>query len=210
MKIILDEIAKFLQNDEWILWKRIKTVNLLKFIYNLLPITIILIILLFFILILMLFVIWIMIIIIPFILFGLFFCISAIKEGYKNLKNILGLSDTELRNYPSYDIITNKSYIKKDFYFLKDTEFSYFVPDSVKIINNIFFLKMDYIEKIIVDLKYKTIEILVRGDDDILIREIYIEYSESNLFQIKRTITEILKFEKIKENREFIFYRRKN
>ncbi|MBN1215598.1 MAG: hypothetical protein JXA99_09140 [Candidatus Lokiarchaeota archaeon] len=208
--LIFEELKPFLLNDEWILWKGIKNENLLKFIYILTPLIVLLLFLIVLTIVLILYVGWILIVIILLLIYGLFLCISGIQEGYLHIKNISDLSFKELKNFQTYEVITNKNYIIKNFYFFIDTDFTLFVPESLKILNNIIFLSINYIKSVIVDRKYKKIEILVQGVDSKLIRDIYITYSEHEETQLVKLLIDILKLRKIRENKDFIFYIRKH
>ncbi|MBY8983225.1 MAG: hypothetical protein KGD57_09770 [Candidatus Lokiarchaeota archaeon] len=209
IKNIFDDISDSLKNNEWILWKRSDTVNLLKFIYYFILIIIILALICCLFILIVITGYLIFLIIVGIIILGISACIRSIKKGYRNLKELTGLIYGDLKQFPYYEVITNKRYIRKDFYLVNNTDFSEYEPNSIEIVNNILYLNMDYIEKIVIDLAYQRIDFLIRGNNDKLFRDIYIEYSEKEYTTIGNILVDILNLEKIKENKENILYRRK-
>ncbi len=203
MEIIIKEVTNSLQNDEWILWKRIKMVNLLKFIpYNIifniiLTLLCVLGILMFFFM-------------VPFLLVGIILSNSSIIMRYRNLKEKLEISYKELKNYPSYLVLTTKRFICKDFYLINNAELSEYPSGAIEVVNNILYLNMNYIEKILVDRPYQVINFIIRGDNGEILSDIYFQYYDIELLKLMEIFIDSLNFEKKKENKEYIVLKREN
>ncbi|MBY8988293.1 MAG: hypothetical protein KGD61_07555 [Candidatus Lokiarchaeota archaeon] len=195
----MNEINKYLQQDEKILWQNSRTKNLLLF--NQIFIVIIVILALiapiptFFALtlnspagaiaILSIFVIAIV-----------YLIIHKIKTN-KFIREKLALSPEKLRNYEFFDILTNKRYIRRNFYENFYGDLSKYSKEVLEIKKDLIFLNLNRIGKVAIDYLDKEIYLILKGHENE--NDFYLKYSKNELNKIMNALINSLSLVKVDE-----------
>lgn len=123
--------------------------------------------------------------------------IIGINE-YRKRRKTLRLTSSGLKNYETYDILTDKRYIRRNYSlnFNKNFDFSIYPSNALKITdNNILILSLELITKIILDKSYKNLHFLVKNEKGEDATDVYIHCLDSEIDEIINILTIILKFQ---------------
>ncbi|MFX0140575.1 MAG: hypothetical protein ACFFDN_43445 [Candidatus Hodarchaeota archaeon] len=160
----LKELKHLLDEDEEILWLRKETKNLMSLILFSIKAEI------FFILFIIVAITIVMIlgsiigvvIILSLGIVGVVYVIIITVKGYRNRMEATQLNREELKEYDFFYIITNKRYIRKDYYYHEKRDFSKYPKNSFEKIGDTVFLHFDWIDLIIVDFVLKEINFKIK------------------------------------------------
>ncbi len=139
-----------------------------------------------------------LIIFIPTIVWLIWYTIHTYKKRIETLK----LNPTDLKKYEFFDVITNLRYIRRNYFlnFLKDL--SKYPKDALEQVNDIVFLKLDFVEKVIINHNIGRLLLFVREynckykyDTDF-----YIEFSKSTFKDLLDKLSDVLNLKIIEQN----------
>ncbi|MFW9873743.1 MAG: hypothetical protein ACFFG0_11615 [Candidatus Thorarchaeota archaeon] len=172
-----DDINQYLEEDEKILWARKEIENLLKIIPKVIRDIVV------FLAIYSIFVIFSIIteIIIGFVIIVLLgiavvitilvIAIGAYKERIK-----IPLSRDQLREYEFFYVITTKRYIRKDYYYHYERDFSKYPEEAFDQIGDTVFLNFSYVNEIVVDYIFKRLNFQIKDISEG--RDFFLEFKE--------------------------------
>jgi len=198
----IDEIDQFLDEDEEILWSRKKIVNLLSIIPFILKAGII------FTLFCLIFIIYSfflgsvigIMLILSFYTFGLGFLIVAVVKSYRTKTKTIQLNRDQLKEYEFFYIITNKRYIRKDYYYHYKRDFSKYPKNAFYQIGDSVFLNFDYVDEILVDYVLKEVNFKIKGFPEG--RAFFLEFKEiDELEKIMEIIQTVIPLEILENKR---------
>jgi len=75
----------------------------------------------------------------------------------------LELSKDDLKNYEFFDMLTNQRYIRRNYYYNFERDYSAYPKDAYEIMDDIFFLSLRYVKKILFFFKTSTIGLELEG-----------------------------------------------
>ncbi|MFX1316254.1 MAG: hypothetical protein ACFE9T_10350 [Promethearchaeota archaeon] len=212
----MEEIKLNLLDSEKILWQRSKTVNLLRFIK-----WTVLFMIIFPLLICGIFIsIFIVlgdiigiILAISIIIIGELLIIGYTIKDYKKKRNSLHLTSQQLKNYKFYDILTNKRYIRRNYHlnFSKNLNFHAYPSKALTITDDFdIILNLDFVTKVILDIIYKDIHLVVESKNNKYASDVYIEYSEEEFDDLINILTKVLSLEEKDRYSDHIVYLKTN
>lgn len=194
-------VKNYLQEDEQVLWMQIKSVNLVLkkiplFVCSLL--TIFCGVSLYLIIdigkifvILPLFLSYIICgLILILCSWGIAYTIQFTRKEMRVRRDKLNISDEELKNYSHYDIITNKRYIRRNYYEDERYDFSIVKSDAFNVINRNLFVTYVKVNKVIFSEVYRRVLFII---------ERVKEDQQNEYFQIALILNDIKDWEKIIE-----------
>jgi len=218
----IPEITKYLQENEEILWKQIRTVNL-YIIKGVIISILFLIIFSFFALFIIIFYLQIftkfpfylaflvIALIIILIQFAIVYIIRSSLKEMKKRRNELGKTDSELKNYKHFNIITNKRYIRRDYYADSRFNIKMYKFDAFEVLDNILFVSLEKVNKVILNEPYKRVSLLIeekKSNDQNGYIEFYIFLSDKNewdsLIEIFNRLIPKNKLNLIKKKKNYI------
>jgi len=209
-----EKFKAFLEKDEEILWIRKQKKNLLSIISFGIKVGIISF---FFCLILILITIFsemILAIIIITIIFMIIigWLIWYVNHHINRMKKILELSSKELRQYDFIEIITNKRYIRKSYFFSYFKDLSKYPKNLIEQTGDIIFLNLDSIEKIIIEYKYRRIGLFLKGYKPKFFNDtdFFIEFIDDEFDELIKLLKNTLTLERKEKNPVFEEYFRRN
>lgn len=214
-------IEQILDKDEKILWQRSEQINLLSyfpiiFYFILLSFILIIIIILFFTSVESM--INPFLILIPTIIIDLFLIILAIYN-YIILNNRLDLPFNIIKRYEEFEILTDKQYIRRNYYLNFKKDLSIYSENAFKKKGDIIIFNLERIEGIVVDHISSQIFFLV--EEEVNIREIHDIITNTNFFIdlnkdeineiniLLEDLIKIISLEKHTQNSNFTRYHRK-
>lgn len=155
----LNNVEEFLDEDEEILWSRNEINNLLSFILLSIKAMIFYIgfIMIFYIIYIILGSIIGAILMLSFCIIGVITIIGMTVKHYRKVIKTIPLNRNQLKQYEFFLIITNKQYIRKDYYFHYKRDFSKYPRNILEQIGDTIFLNFACINVIIVDYVLKEI-----------------------------------------------------
>ncbi|UCC18927.1 MAG: hypothetical protein JSV62_12575 [Promethearchaeota archaeon] len=161
------EIEKYLQKDEEILWKSSENVNLVYFIRG---ITFFIICSLFMVPLFAILLFQILEQITAFILIVVFIIIDLLLSllgiyNYKKRKKRLNLAYNELKNYKEFVILTNKRFIRRNYYLNFKVNLSRYISENLlEKIGDIIFIKLENIKVVIIEHNVEEINFLFHNE----------------------------------------------
>jgi hypothetical protein len=128
---------------------------------------------------------------------------------FKNRRKVLNINFTNLKRFETYDILTNKRYIRRDYRlnYNKNLDFSLYSSEVLSITDDhILILKFDFVIKLVLDKIDKIIYFLVKNENDEDIADVYIECSDEEVEEIINILKKVLKLEEKKQTINYIEY----
>lgn len=112
--------------------------------------------------------------------------------NYKKLKNRLNLTYRKLKNYKEFVILTNKRYIRRNYYLNFKVNLSrYIFENALEQIGDVLYIKLEKINKVIVD--YNISEINLHFQDDPILSPFYIKFKKIDLKEVQEIIKLLIK-----------------
>ena len=150
-----------LLENETLIWGQSKKKNLLSLRY-VVPIIIFalnLIILIATVWVIMIDFFWVSFIFVFLMVIGTCYFIWITMNYVKTLRKNLKLSDDKLKNYEYFDIITNQRYIRRSYFLNFYKDYSIYPKDVYEIVDDVFFLNLKSVRRILFLLRLSTIAI---------------------------------------------------
>ena len=210
----MEEIKLNLLESEKILWQRSKIVNLLRFINWAIVFMIIFPLLIcgiFISIFIILRDIVGIILAICIIIIGELLIIGYTINDYRKKRNSLHLTTQQLKNYKYYDILTNIRYIRRNYHlnFNKNLNFHAYPSEALTITDDfVLILNLDFITKVILDIIYEDIHLVVEKKNNEDASDVYIEYSKDEFVDLIDILTNILSLEEKDRYSDHIVYLR--
>ena len=82
---------------------------------------------------------------------------------FKEMRNNLKLNKNDLKNYEFFDILTNQRYIRRNYYYNFERDYSAYPKDAYEIVDDIFFLSLRYVKRILFFFKTSTMGLELEG-----------------------------------------------
>ena len=208
-----EKFKNFLEEDEKILWIRKQKKNLLLIIPFGIKVGIIssfIFLILILITIILETILGIVIIISIFVII-IWWIILYINHHINRMKKILQLSSNELRQYDFIEIITSKRYIRKSYLLNYFKDFLKYPKNVIEQIGDIVFIKLDFIEKVIVEYKFRRIVLFLKGYKPKFFNDtdFFIEFTENDFDELLKILINTLNLEKKESNPIFEEYFKK-
>lgn len=95
------------------------------------------------------------------------FLIWIFKKRVKKVRTTLRLSKSELKNYEFFDILTNKRYIRRNYYLNFEEDYSAYSEEVYDLVEDVFFLNLKCVSRVIFLNKKKIIALEIKGFENI-------------------------------------------
>lgn len=160
-----NEAEEFLNEDEEILWSRKEINNLLSFVSFSIKAIIFYIgfLMIFYIICVISGIIVGAILMLSLCILGIIVTIVMTIKTYRTRIKTIPLNRNQLRQYEFFYMITNKRYIRKDYYYHDKRDFSKYPKNAFEQIGDTVFLNFECVDRIIVDYVLKEINFKIKG-----------------------------------------------
>jgi len=95
------------------------------------------------------------------------FLIWIFKKRVKKIRTILKLSKSELKNYEFFDILTNKRYIRRNYYHNFEEDYSAYSEEVYDLVEDVIFLNLKCVSRVIFLNKEKIIALEIKDFENI-------------------------------------------